>query len=158
MSVGLVQLYNGALEYLFSDAGYQWDESAGNKFAFCLAESTYTPLDTHSTLNNVGLSNLITAGDGAPIAVANRALVESAGTIQFNSDDADFGDPVTVPEVLYLLCTAGDYSGGYTLTTSDRLIFWCQLDELGIPVSTYQNEFVVYAPPNGTWFRVNAQV
>lgn len=160
MAVGTVQLYNDGIRTIISEAlsgAYAWDEAAGDKFAFALATSGYTPSDAHTTINDVQLGNIITAGDGAPIAVPTRSITMSSGATRFLAGDADFGDTVTVPSCKYLLIVAGDFSGGYTLLTSHRLVAWCNLDTSGGTVASTASDFKVTAPANNIWIQITAQ-
>ena len=159
MAVGTVQVYNEAILKMISVGfgGSRWDEAAGDKFAFALATSGYTPDDTDGTVADVQLGNIITSGDGAPMAIGTRSHVHSIGVTRFVGDDANFGASVTVPAVKYLICTMGDYSGGYSLLTTDDLIFWCNLDTSGGTVNSNASDFAVIAPGNNAWFKINPQ-
>ena len=152
MAVGQVQLYNQAFSTICASANTQWDTASG--FAFVLAKSTYTPLDTHTTLANVGTGDVdyIVTGDGAAILVPSLAIVNSSGNTQFNAGNANFGASVTIT-AKYLLCVEGDA----TLAGTDKLIFWQNLDTSGGSAVSSASDFVVQAPAGSTWFQINVQ-
>jgi hypothetical protein len=155
MAVGQVQLYNHCFERLCQNADVQWDVTTAGNWCWLLATSSYTPADTHTTVNDLG-ANYITAGsDGGPLERGSTsvAIDNSSGVIQFKAGNANFGSNVTIT-AKYLIACQGDPSA---ITTSDIILFYQDLDDTGGSAQSSSSDFVVNAPANNIWFQINAQ-
>lgn len=152
MSVGQVQLYNQCFSIIADSANTQWDTASG--FAFILAKSTYTPLDTHTTVADLGVADTdwIQTGDGAAILVPTLGISEVSGATRFTAGNANYGSSVTVT-AKYLVCVEGDA----TITSTDNLLWSQDLSQEGGSAQSSASDFVVQAPANSIWFQINVQ-
>jgi len=152
MPVGTVTKYNSLEKTITSDANRQWDDATAGNIMFILAGNAYTPAATHST--TADLTDVITAGDGAPIAATGLAIdnTTTAGTTYFDSADANFGAAVTIT-AKYLIAIQPVTANTFDASTS-KLLFYVDLDTTSssTEVSSIASDFVVYAPANG-WFK-----
>lgn len=149
MAAGQVTKYYGFEKALFAAAGRQWDDATPGNIMFVLAGAGYTPSAAHST--TADLSNVITAGDGAPISATGLAIdnITTPGTTYYDSDDANFGSAVSI-EAKYLIAVQPVSPGAYNATTG-KLLFYANLNTAGTgtTVISTASDFVVYAPTNG---------
>jgi len=152
MTVGTVTKYNSLEKTIIADANRQWDDATAGNMLFVLAGSGYTPSATHST--TADLTNVITAGDGAPIAATGLAIdnTTTAGTTYYDSADANFGSAVTIT-AKYLIAIQPATANTYNSSTG-KLLFYVDLDTTSgsATVSSTASDFIVYAPTNG-WFK-----
>ena len=153
MALGSVTPYNQAFKILLGDAGRQWDDATAGSLFFCLADETYTPSAAHTTTNDLSTA-LISAGNGAPIAVTNAAVDDTteAGSTFLQSDNANFGTDVTIT-AKYLICvqpvTANTFSG-----TTDKLLWYCDLNTATTSSTVSSNpDFAILQPVNG-WLKL----
>jgi len=152
MALGTVTKYNSLEKTVFDTANRQWNDATAGNIMFCLCGNGYTPAATHDTTTS--LADLITAGDGAPIAATTLAInnTTTPGTTYYDSDDANFGAAVTIT-AKYLIAVQPVTAGTFSATTS-KLLFYVDLDTTNgtAEVSSIASDFVVYAPANG-WFK-----
>jgi len=152
MALGTVTKYN-SLEVAIGDtANRQWNDATAGNIMFCLVTNGYTPSATHSTTSSLG-ANVITTGDGSPIAATSLTLdnTTTPGRTYFNSANASFGSSVTIT-AKYLVAVQPVTAGTFSATTS-TLLFYVDLDTTSgssSATSTASN-FTVYTPANG-WF------
>lgn len=149
MAAGQVVKYNSFEKTLFSTANRQWDDATPGNIMFVLAGAGYTPLATHST--TADLTNVITAGDGAPIPATGLAIdnTTTPGTTYYTSNSANFGAAVSI-EAKYLIAIQPVTPGTYSATTG-KLLFHVDLNTASssATVISTASDFVVYAPVNG---------
>ncbi len=154
MAVGTVTKYNGFEKQIAADANRQWDDATAGNIMFCLVGAGYTPSATHGTTNDLG-ANVITAGDGAPIAATSLSIdnTTTAGTTYFKSADVNFGNNVTIT-AKYLVAVMPVAAGTFSATTSN-LLFYVDLDDTSgsSTVSSSASDFVIYQPTNG-WIKM----
>jgi len=152
MSLGTVTKYNSLEKALFDTANRQWNDATAGNIMFCLCGNAYTPAATHD--ETADLTDLITSGDGAPIAATTPAInnTTTPGTTYYDSDDANFGAAVTIL-AKYLIAVQPVTAGTFSATTG-KLLFYVDLDTTSssAEVSSTASDFVVYAPNNG-WFK-----
>ena len=152
MAIGTVTKYNGFEKQITADANRQWDDATAGNIMFCLCGNGYTPSATHSTTAN--LTDLITSGDGAPIAATGLAIdnTTTAGSTYFDSADANFGSNVTIT-AKYLIAVMPVTAGTFDASTS-KLLFYVDLDtsSSSAEVSSITSDFVIYTPTNG-WIK-----
>ncbi len=152
MALGTVTKYNSLEKTLFDTANRQWNDATAGNIMFCLCGNGYTPAATHD--ETADLADLITSGDGAPIAATALAIdnTTTAGTTYYDSADANFGSAVTIL-AKYLICVQPVTANTFSATTS-KLLWYVNLDTTNgtAEVSSTASDFVVYAPANG-WFK-----
>lgn len=152
MAVGTVTKYNGFEKQIGADANRQWDDATAGNIMFCLAGNGYTPAATHST--TADLADVITTGDGAPIAATGLAIdnTTTPGSTYYDSADANFGASVTIT-AKYLIAVMPVTAGTFDAATS-KLLFYVDLDTTSssTEVSSTASDFIVYAPTNG-WIK-----
>jgi len=152
MAAGSAVKYNGLEKTLTSTDNRDWDDAAAGNIMFVLAGAGYTPIATHST--TADLTNVITAGDGAPISATGLTIdnTTTPGTTCYKSDDVNFGSAVTI-EAKYLIAIQPVTPGTYSATTG-KLLFYLNLNTSSgsaTAIST-ASDFVVYTPANG-WIK-----
>jgi len=151
MTVGATQLFDAAFDAVLSaNAGTQWDDATLDSFAFILVKSTHTPLDTDTTVADLGVAGTdwIETGDGAPIESTTRVVTQTGADTFYDSADANYGASVTVT-AKYLVCIKGDKD---LVLSTDKLIFWIDMETGGGSVSSTNSTFNLQAPTNG-WFK-----
>ena len=122
---------------------------------FILANSTYTPAATHTTIANVGTAgvNYIGSGNGAPIAVSSPTIDSSTtpGTAMFKSADANFGASVTI-SAKYLICVQPVTAG--VIAATSKLLWYVDLNNATVSSEAYAaaSEFKINMPATG-WFK-----
>lgn len=146
MAVAALQLHDDALITLFSDATPQWDDADAD-FAWALLSDAYTPSDAHTTWGDVS-ANEISYDDYSQQAVTTRSVDNNSGEAQFDSDPADFGDPVSM-QAKYLVLVVGTAG---SLASADKVIGTVDLDDGGGSVTAANGEFKITPNANG-WFR-----
>lgn len=146
MALAPLQLHNTALATLFADDTPQWDDDTAD-FAWALLSSDYTPSDTHTTWGDVS-ANEISYDDYSQQAVTGRSVDNNTGEAQFDSDPADFGDPVSM-QAKYLVLVVGTAG---SLASADVVIGTVDLDDGGGSVTAANGEFKITPNANG-WFR-----
>ena len=153
MAIGTVTKYNGFEKLIAADANRQWDDSTAGNIMFCLAGNGYTPAATHST--TADLADVITSGDGAPVAATGLAIdnTTTPGSTYFDSDDMSFGTSVTIT-AKYLIAVQPVTANSFDASTS-KLLFYVDLDTTSssAEVSSVSSDFVIYAPANG-WIKM----
>lgn len=152
MTVGTVTKYNSLEKTIAADANRQWDDATAGNMLFVLAGAGYTPSAAHALTSD--LTNVITSGDGAPIAATGLAIdnTTTAGTTYYDSADANFGAAVTIT-AKYLIAVQPATANTYNSSTG-KLLFYVDLDNTNgsATVSSTASDFIVYAPANG-WFK-----
>jgi len=152
MAIGTVTKYNGLEKQLFDAANRQWNDATAGNIQFCLCGNGYTPVATHSTTAN--LTDLITSGDGAPIAATTLTIDDTTtpGTTYYNSDSANFGGSVTIT-AKYLIAVQPVSAGIFSASTS-KLLFYVDLDTSSgsAEVSSSSSIFEINPATNG-WFK-----
>lgn len=150
MAIGTVTKYNQWEDVIGGNADRQWDDATVGNIMFVLAKSTYTPAATHTTVANIGTSDVdyIETGDGAPIDAANTDIdaATTAGTAYYDSDAANFGASVTVT-AKYLI--AIQPAAASTFASTAKLLWYVDLDTGGGSVSSTASTFSVDAATNG---------
>lgn len=150
MAIGTVTKYNQWEDVTGGDADRQWDDATAGSIMFVLAKSTYTPAATHTTVANIGTSDVdyIETGDGAPIAATTLDIdaATTAGTAYYDSDAANFGASVTVT-AKYLI--AIQPIAANTFASTAKLLWYVDLDTGGGSVSSTSSTFSVDAATNG---------
>jgi len=166
MPVGATQVFDGTLAGFLSDAGTQWDASGTGLFYAILVSDAAAPVDTDSTLADIGAGGteaqvgadtaayIAPGGDGAPIEVPTRTLATTLGATEFRFGNLDFGSSVTITGVKYVVILQGNVA---SIQSTDPVRFWLDLDTGGGEVSATAGAFVVSAPTNNNWFQINAQ-
>lgn len=153
MALGTVTKYNQLEKQIGADAERQWDDATAGNIMFCLADAAYTPAATHTTTADVG-ANLITTGDGAPIAATSLAIdnTTTPGTTYYDSADANFGASVTI-SAKWLIAVQPVTAGTFSATTS-KLLWYVDLNNSSgsAEASSTASDFIVYAPTNG-WIK-----
>jgi len=157
MAAGTVQVYDIAYQNLLGDTEHQWDSGNAGQFYWYLATSSYTPADTHETTSDV--TNQV-GGDGAPIAATDLVLQDGTtpGTMFFQAGAGasagvvSFGDPVDIT-AKYLICVQPTTVNTPSATT-DRLVFYVDLNSGGSDLVSTASEFTINMPSNG-WFKMN---
>lgn len=133
-------------------ANRQWNDATAGNVMWCLCGGGYAPTATHTTTAN--LTDLIAAGDGAPMNATGLAIdnTTTAGTTYYDSDDVNFGATVSIT-AKYLIAVQPVTAGTFSATTS-KLLFYIDLDNSTgwAEVSSSAAEFVIQAPANG-WFK-----
>jgi hypothetical protein len=152
MAIGTVTKYNGFEKQIAADANRQWDDATAGNIMFCLCGNGYTPAATHTTTAN--LTDLITSGDGAPIAASSLAIdnTTTPGSTYFDSADVNFGSTVTIT-AKYLIAVMPVTAGTFDASTG-KLLFYVDLDTASssAEVSSVASDFVIYTPANG-WIK-----
>jgi len=153
MAVGATQIYNAGHGLLLATTGVEWDAAAAGSYMFCLAKSTYTPADTHTTVADLGTSDVdyIETGDGAPINATTRAVNQSTADTFLDSDPADFGASVTVT-AKYLVCVQPVVAG--TFASTSKLLFYIDLSTGGGSLSSVADAFKISPHVDG-WLKYN---
>jgi len=151
MAIGSVKKYNGLTKKLMSDANRQWDDATAGSCMFILADNSYTFDATDITAAD--LAGVITVGDGAPINITTPTLNDTttAGSTFIDSDDADWGTPVTIT-AKWIICVQPVTAGTYASTA--KLLFAFDLDNSSgsAEITITANEFKYLAPTNG-WIK-----
>lgn len=150
MAIGTVTKYNQWEDVTGGDASRQWDDATAGSVMFVLAKATYTPAATHTTVANIGTSDVdyIETGDGAPIAATTLDIdaTTTAGTAYYDSDAANFGASVTVT-AKYLIAVQPVTAN--TFASTAKLLWYVDLDSGGGSVSSTASTFSVDAATNG---------
>jgi hypothetical protein len=152
MALGTVTKYNSLEKTLFDTANRQWNDATAGNIMFCLCGNGYTPAAAHD--ETADLSDLITAGDGAPIAATGLAIdnTTTAGTTYYDADAANFGAAVTV-SAKWLICVQPVTANTFSATTS-KLLFYVDLNTSSgsAEASSTASDFRIDPPANG-WFK-----
>jgi hypothetical protein len=152
MALGTVTKYNSLEKTLFDTANRQWNDATAGNIMFCLCGNGYTPAATHD--ETADLADLITAGDGAPIAATGLAIdnTTTAGTTYYDADAANFGAAVTV-SAKWLICVQPVTANTFSATTS-KLLFYVDLNTSSgsAEASSTASDFRIDPPANG-WFK-----
>ena len=150
-------LYDRFLDDRLSNAELDWDDAAAGAFMWILATKDYVPNANHALSSD--LSNVIAAGDGAPINVTSRDIDNTtiAGDTWLNSDAANFGTPVTII-AKYLICVVPVVAGTYDPAAS-KLAFYVDLNTASgtAEIEVTGTEFRVDPPANG-WMNFKKSV
>lgn len=153
MALGTVTKYNQLESILFATSGRQWDDSNVGSCMWCLATADYSPSASHTTTNDLGAS-LITAGNGAPIAVTTPTIDKTTtpGTTYYDADPANFGANVTVT-AKWLILVQPVTSNTFSATTG-KLLAYCDLNTASgsSSLSSSASEFKILPHTNG-WFK-----
>ena len=155
MAVSPVTKYNQLESVLCGTGNRPWNDATAGSCMFILANSTYTPLVTHTTVANVGTAgvNYIGSGDGAPMAVASPTIdaATTPGTTMFKSADANFGASVTL-NAKYLVCVQPVTAG--VIASTSKLLWYTDLNTATASSEAYASasEFKVNMPATG-WFK-----
>lgn len=153
MALGTVTKYNQFEKLIGDTANRQWNDATAGNIMFCLAHAAYTPAATHTTTTDLG-ANVITAGDGAPIAATALAIDDTTtpGTTYYDSADANFGAAVTV-SAKWLIAVQPVTANTFSATTS-KLLWYVDLNNTSgsTEASSTASDFIVYAPTGG-WLK-----
>lgn len=107
-----------------------------------LLASGYTPdVAAHTTYADVSGSEIADA-DYSPQVISGAAFTESAGTVNFDSDDVSFGTSVSI-EAKYAVVVRRD---GASLASGDLLLGYVDLNTGGGTVSSTNSDFAVNTP------------
>lgn len=153
MAIGQVTKYNNFQSNVMKSAERQWDDGVAGNVMFILATAAYTPLATHSTVNDLG-ANYISAGDGAPINATALDLDDTTtpGTVHFDSAAADYGTTVTVT-AKYLIAIQPATPG--SISTADELLFYVDLNtDSGAAVASSTDSIFKINPPANGWVSI----
>ena len=152
MAIGTVTKYDQFESIMAGESERQWEDATAGSCMFILVGNAYTPASTHTTTTN--LTDVITAGDGAPINVTTPTLDDTttAGTTYWDSLAADFGADVTVT-AKYLVCIQPVTAATYSATTS-KVLWYVDLDDTttSTEVSSIGAAFKVNPSANG-WIK-----
>ncbi|WP_308908962.1 hypothetical protein [Pseudokordiimonas caeni] len=145
MSTGPFTLFDTTLAGLLSGA---FGNLAVGPVSAVLLTDAYSPdLVADASLADVSIFE-VSGGDYAPLSISSPAIVPVAGGAAFSSGDADWGDPVTMPEAKYLVLVKGNAG---SLDPGDPLIGFVDLDESGDGVASVNGRFRISTPVGG-WF------
>jgi len=151
MSIGAVTKFNQLESIILGDADRQWDDAAAGSCMFILADNTYAFDATDTTAAD--LSGVISAGDGAPINVTTPTIDDAttAGSTYIDSDDADWGTPVTIT-AKWIICVQPVVAGTYASTA--KLLWAFDLDNTSGSADRVvtADEFKYLVPVNG-WIK-----
>lgn len=154
MTVGIAQFYDQAPAMLLRSGSVQWDAPGMRLFAFILLGPVYRPSRSDEHYEDLFGELVPTAGGYQPQDVDSRAVAYGAtGKAHLVSDDASFGDQVTISNARYLVCVQGDH---VNLMSDDPLVFYQDLNTEGKALSSMNDEFTVRMPSDG-WLQVGPQ-
>jgi hypothetical protein len=142
MAAGNFTFYNTGKLYIL-DGTIDLD---ADTISAVLLDSGYTPDATHDTYSDIS-SDVIADSGYAPQTLANKAVTNSSGTIKFDSDDVSFGSNVSLTAKYIVLVQ----QAGGSLTGTDKLIGYADLDSGGGSVSSTNSTFQVTVNASG-WF------
>ena len=149
MAIGPVTKFNQLEQVIMSTTGTDWDSVAAGSFMFILVGNLYTPDVTHTVTGD--LTDIITAGDGAPINVPTPAIdiLSVPGTTFLSSGSANFGTTVTIT-TKFLICINPLAAATFSATTS-KLLWYVDLDDATGTAerSSTNSDFVINTPANG---------
>lgn len=152
MTIGAVTKYNQKEKVLGGTANRQWDDATAGSCLFILCDENYGFDATHTTAAN--LTGVITAGDGAPINVANPVIDDTTtpGTTAYSSDDANFGAAVTI-SAKWLVCVQPVTAGTYATTAKVLTCVDLNTDSASAVLTSSASDFSI--PPNASgWWDV----
>ena len=151
MAVGSVTKYTQIFDLMLGDAFRQWDNATAGNIMFGLVTNGYTPSAAHTTAGDLS-TNIITVGDGLPIAATSLAVNVNAGVTWMTSADAAFGNPVSIT-AKYLVCMQPVTAGTYASTA--KLLWYVDLDNSSgsASITSTASEFTVHVPTNG-WISI----
>ena len=94
---------------------------------YAILVNGYTLNKAHTAYSDVSSSELSTAGDYAPVALAGKAVSIVSGKIRYNCNDIAFGDPVSIGPTDGLVILKGTAA---TPQAADPLLFYAPLSDL----------------------------
>ena len=120
--MALTTAYNsGALS--LADASTDFAADA----CYAILVNAYTFSAAHTAYSDVSATELSTAGDYAPVALAGKAVSIVSGKIRYNCNDIAFGDPVSIGPTDGIVILKGTAA---TPGASDALLFYAPLSDL----------------------------
>jgi len=138
MSAGNFTLYDNA-KLLLLNGGLNM---ASDAIAAVLLTSAYTSSAAHATWADVSADEVAGGGDYTQKAVSGQAVSETSGTVTADTADISFGSAVTIT-AKYLVLVKGTAG---SITSTDKLIGYCDLNAGGGSVSSTAGAFSVNTP------------
>jgi hypothetical protein len=165
LAVQATQQFNQTLAQFLASANSQWDATGTDQFYAVLVGDNALPLDTDSTLADIGSGGTeaqvaadtaayIASGDGAPIDVPTRSIVNTSGAAEFRWGDLAFGTGLTITGVAALVICRGNVAA---ISSTDDVVWHMDLDDGATEVSVTNGTLTIQAPTNNNWFQINAQ-